>query len=143
MDPPPPSVQQLTQLQLLAAPPLLHALLRAALPHTTAPDLSPDEALAGALARGPAVQSLCSVLARVLEVPGTQQRALISLSTGGQMVERLWYSFLGPLQLAEGPLWEEVAPADEDGSCDPGWMRVLVLLAQVFNCYILTAGVRV
>lgn len=136
-----PSSDHLTQLYLLASPTLLTALLSATLPHTGPPDLPPAHQQEQARGRAPAAMTLCQLLGRVLDLPATQQRVLISLSSGGQLVERLWFSLLAPMQGIEPSPWGELEVVDPTHAGDPGWMRVLLLLSQVFNCFILTAGV--
>ena len=79
------------------------------------------------------VQQLCRFLHRLLQLPGQRQRVLISLAVGGELVQRMWFTYLRPAHDAGGPAW---LPSS-DASCDPGWMLPLSLFSLAYSSAIM------
>ena len=158
----PPSSGNMGQLQLVSHAGMLQAVVRALLPHVT----SPAEALALPQLQQVAgeVHLLCAFLQQLLELPGQRQRVLIALAVSVDFVQRMWFSFLGPMQAAGGAgaagaccctcpnavsHVTNVSPARPAGStqgwvpapdtaCDPGWMLPLSLFCLAYSSFIIT-----
>ncbi|EFN56484.1 hypothetical protein CHLNCDRAFT_57693 [Chlorella variabilis] len=124
----------MSQLQLVSDGGLLRALVRAILPVASAADSITQQGQLHQRARD--VQKLCGLLQQLMALPGQRQRVLVMLAFSAELIQRLWFSYLRPAQMAPGEGWVPSA----DAACDPGWMLPLNLFSLAYSTFIITAG---